>query len=423
MAINQWLGTADTVAQVDTFTPGGTIEADDIFILTIAGFDGTSEVVSATPGGTTPTDVVTALKAAWATAKAVSGSLASGMDESGTTTFILTSTTAGVAFKVTPTTTEAGGGAADAQTFVRVATTANGGPSDWQDANNWTLDVPGENGASEDTFISDSTVDILYGLDNTGASDPLLSCHTVQTYTGKIGHDEEAGFEGDYLQIETAALFIGENFDNSRSPGSTRTKIDVGSTVACEITGYNTSSNSDTNKPACRLKGNKSDHIIRDLRKGTYGLCFLDSETGQFASVFQSYAATVATDSQLTIGQGVVVATVEAVGGITTIKQATGKTIATVTNRGGTMLTIGAGQITTLNTKGGTVTPASTGTIATCNATGGITDFTASAEPRTVTNMKVAEGASLKVDTSVVTLTNGITAFESGRKQYTIADV
>lgn len=420
MAINQWLGTADTVAQVDTFTPGGTIEADDLFILTVAGFDGTSLVFSEAPGGTTPTEVVTALKAAW---NASTNTLATGITATGTATLILTADTAGTAFKVTPSTTEAGGGAADAQTFVRAATTANGGPSDWQSATNWSLGiVPGENGASEDTYVSDSTVDILYGLDNSGASDPLLSCHISQTYTGKIGHDEEAGFEGDYLQIETATLFIGENFDNSSSRGSTRIKVDVGSTVACEITGYNTSSSSDTNKPACRLKANKSDHLIRDLRKGTYGLCFLDSETGEVASVFQSYAATVATDSQLTIGQGVTVATVEAVGGITTIKQATGKTITTVTNKGGTMLTSGAGAITTLNTEGGTVTPANTGTIATCNAKGGTTDFTASAEPRIVTNMNVASSAKLKIDTSVVTLTNGITAFESGRKQYTIAD-
>jgi len=423
MAINQWLGTASAVAQVDTYTPGGTIEADDLFILTITGWDGSSLAVSAAAGGTAATDVVTALRAAWDVQKAISGSLAENITATGTGTIILTADTAGVAFKVTQSTTEAGGGAADDQTFSKASTTANGGPNDWQDTNNWTLNVPGENGASENTVISDSTVDILYGLDNTGASDPLLSLKTKMTYTGKIGHDEEAGFEGAYLQVETAALFIGEDFDNSRAAGSSRTKIDVGSTVACAITGYNASNSTDTNKPACRLKGNKSDHIIRDLRKGTYGLCFLDSETGQVDSVFQSHAGNIASDSQLTIGQGVVVATIEAIGGLTTVKQLTGQTVTTITNGGGTLLTIGAGAITTLNIEGGTVTPASTGIITTCNATGGETDFTASAEPRTVTTLKVGGGATFKINEDVVTLTNKIQAFEGGRLQYRVSDV
>ena len=40
MANIRWIGGATKVAQVDTFTPGGTIEADDIFILTATGWDG-----------------------------------------------------------------------------------------------------------------------------------------------------------------------------------------------------------------------------------------------------------------------------------------------------------------------------------------------------------------------------------------------
>jgi hypothetical protein len=415
MPINQWLGTAPAIAEVDTFTPTNP-NTNDIYYILMSGFNGTSSQVSFTVVGTeTPTAVVTGLTAAIA---ADTSGLFAGITVSGTTTLILTANTAGTAFKATaPTPFDGGGGSAPA--LARVATTANGGPNDWQDSNNWSLlNIPGENGASEETRLKDSSVDILYGLVNTSPSDPLLSLHQEQTYTGLIGHDENAGFEGDYLQIQTAKLFIGEDFDGSRSPGSSRVKIDVGDTVACEITGYNTSSTSDENKPACRLKANKSDHIIRDLRSGTYGLCFLDTETGEVGSIFQSFVSNAASDSRLTIGQGVTVATVESIGGRTTVKQAAGKTITTLTNEGGSMLTIGAGEITTLNTKGGTVTPASTGLITNFNGTGGDTDFTASAEPRTVTNFKVDSGATWQIDTSVVTLTNNIEAFESGRVQY-----
>ncbi len=421
MAINQWLGTSDTVAQVDTYTPGGTIEADDLFILTITGFDGTSLVFSEAAGGTTATDVVTALKTAW---NASTNTLASGITASGTTTLILTADTAGVAFKVVQTTTEANGDPADAQTFGKASTTPNGGPSDWQDTDNWSLgtvpgeDVGGDN--SEEVFVTDSTVDILYGLDNTGATFFLKSLHTNMTYTGKIGHDETAGFVGAYLQIKTALLFIGENFDQSTSPGSSRIKIDVG-TVSSEITVYNTSSRSDTNKPACRLLANHTDTIIRDIRKGTVGFSFLDTETGRLESAFQSYnsPSSRATDSQLSIGIGATIDSfVTAVGGKTTIKTA----VPTITNKAGTLLTIGSGAITTLNANGGTVTPASTGVITTTVVRAGICDFTASAEPRTATNIQVAAGADLRIDTSVVSAPNGILPLESGRLQYRVSD-
>jgi len=422
MAINQWLGTAAVVAQVDTYTPGGTIEADDLFILTITGFDGTTEVVSVAAGGTAVADVTAALTTAWNLAD---GDLIESITAAdNTTNLTLTADTAGVAFKVTQTTTEAGGGAADDQTFAKASTTANGGPSDWQDADNWSLGtVPGEDTGddTEEVYVTDSTVDILYGLDNTGATYFLKSLHTDMTYTGKIGWDEEAGFIGAYLQVETALLFIGENFDDSRSSGSTRTKIDVGSTNPCEITVYNTSSRSDTNKPACRLMADHTDTIIRDIRKGTVGFSFLDQEAGRLESAFQSYAnpTSRASDSQLSIGRGATIDTfVNSVGGKTTIKCA----VPVITNKAGTLLTIGSGAITTLNSNGGTVTPASTGTITTTVVRGGVCDFTASAEPRTVTNLQVAAGATLKIDTSVVTATNGIVPLEAGRLQYTVSD-
>ena len=422
MATNEWLGTATSVAQVDTFTPA-TVEINDIFTLTATGFDGTSDSISYTAVAATAADVAAALVIAW---NAATGSLFTGITASGTVTVILTSDTAGTAFKVASSTTDGGG--AGTQTFARVATTANGGVNDWQDATNWSLGtVPGEDTGgdnTEDVYIRDSAVDILYGLDNTGSTYYIKSLHADMTYTGVIGHNEEAGYEGDYLEIETALLYIGEDFCNTNSAGSSRLKIDIGAyDQKCIVTVYNTSTSNDTGKPAFRLKANNSLHEIRDIRKGTVGICCLPSETGKVASIFQSWTTSRGSDSTLSIGQGLTVTTIEALGGISYIKQASGKTITTLTSEGGTMLTLGAGAITTLNTDGGSVTPSSTGVITACNVKSGTCDFTQSAEPRTVTTLKVDEGATLKIDEDVVTLTNNIQAYDGGRLQYRISAV
>ena len=414
MSINQFLGTATPVAQVDTFTPA-TIEATDVFTLTVTGFDGTSDSISYTAVDTSATTVSGALIAAW---NLEAGSLFTGITASGTATVILTADTAGVAFKVASSAVDGGG--ADTQTFTRVATTPNGGPSDWQDADNWTLNVPGENGAGEDVFIADSDVDILYGLDNTSPSATVDTIHTDVSYTGLIGWDEDAGFVGDYLQVHATEIFIGENFDDGNAPGSARTKIDAG-TVQTAFTIYNTSSQSDTNKPACRLLANNASSIVRDVRKGTVGFSFLDSETGVIGTAFQSYkdSSQKATDSQLSIGRGATITSLEAVGGKTTVKCAA----TTLTNKGGTMLIIGEGAVATINADGGTTFPASTGLVGLCNVKSGICDFTVSAEPRTVTDLKVKSGATLNINTSIVTPTNEIQAFESGRFSWRVSDV
>ena len=425
MAINDFLGTATAVAQVDTFTPAN-VEADDIFTLTVTGFDGTSETFSYTAVDTSATTVSGAIIALW---NAKTESLYTGITASGTDTVILTADTAGTAFKVASTTTDGGG--ADTQTFARVATTKNEGPNDWSSTTNWSLGtVPGEDAGgdnSEDVYVRDSAIDILYGLDGSGATSYLKSLHVDMTYTGKIGHDEDAGYAGDYLQVETALLYIGEDACNTRIAGSSRIKIDVGSTQKCVTTVYNTSSSNDTGKPAFRLKANNSDHEIRDIRKGTVGICCLTSESGEVASIFQSYDTNIASDSTLTVGEGLTVETIESIGGIINIHQLSTKTITTLTNSGGAMKTFGAGVVTTFDGDGGTITPSSTGTITTYIAGGGLTDFTKSAESRTVTNLQYKAGARLKIDvltggSGVVTVTNGITPYTDGRKQLTISD-
>lgn len=56
-----WQGGAAAVAQVDSLTPGGTIEADDLFLVTLTAEDGTTHVLSVAAGATTITATVDVL--------------------------------------------------------------------------------------------------------------------------------------------------------------------------------------------------------------------------------------------------------------------------------------------------------------------------------------------------------------------------
>lgn len=110
------LGSSTATAQVNTITVGGTIEVGDVFSVTVNG-----TAYSFTAATTAVADIVAGLRSAVATG-APAGITVGG---AGATTFTLTAATAGVPFTASVATTEAGGGAADAQTLTNTATTAN----------------------------------------------------------------------------------------------------------------------------------------------------------------------------------------------------------------------------------------------------------------------------------------------------------
>ena len=411
MAINTFLGTAPAVAQVDTFTPGGTIEADDIFILTVSGFDGSSLVVSAAAGGTAATDVVTALKAAWVTSQ-TTGSLTENITASGTATLILTADTAGVEFKVVGTTTEAGGGAADDQTFIRAATTANAGPNSWDDANNWSEGtIPGAT-AGEDTVIENSSVDILYGLNQSGAAETLTTLRFKRTYTGLVGWNGGTGLVGDYLQVKATKAFIGGHFASGNPSGSGRIKIDFGSTQATVIQ-YFMATSADSPKPAFRMLADNAATIIQEIRKGSAGVAQGTGETSTIGSALISFDTNRSPDASLEIGSGTTITTVTGDGGETYVFAAA----TTITSNGGTLTTAGTGAVTNLIVAGGSVESSSTGTVGTCTITkGGTCDFTKNAEARTVTTLTLDDGV-LQYDKAIVTITSKVEPGSNGRTQ------
>jgi hypothetical protein len=146
MPYNRWIGgcggTAER-AQVSTLTFGGTWEANDNVAVTLTAEDGTStQVVTTVAGDTTIANiiatVVTDLNNAADRTNANFNGLFEGISfvAASGTTITATSLVAGKPFSLSVTTTENGGGAADAQTLSAAVTTTNIGKLDWNTASN-----------------------------------------------------------------------------------------------------------------------------------------------------------------------------------------------------------------------------------------------------------------------------------------------
>lgn len=201
MPTNVWTGAAAAVAQVDQLTPGGTIEADDVFIVKLTDPDTSREAsVQASPGGTSVAAVCAAVVAAMQASPDPLFRAVTASDE--TTHVLVTAVVAGRPFACTVQTTEAGGGAADDQTFTREAVTPSAGPNDYNVAANWSLGHVPTTG--EDVDIPPGTPAILCGLNQ--------SAVTIGAFTRHVGSSAAIGRWDDgilrYLRIKPTALTI-----------------------------------------------------------------------------------------------------------------------------------------------------------------------------------------------------------------------
>lgn len=399
MADIRFIGKAPLVAQVDTFTPGGTIEAGDIFTLTITGADGSVESITFAATATTAANVAAGLVALW---NLQTGPLMSAITASGTVTVILTADTAGAAFEVVGTTTEANGDAADDQTFVRVATTANSGPGDWRNTANWSGGaLPGAS-AGDNVYIEDAT--ILYGLDQSGTAETLANLNILRS---QIGSNPAAGFLPVYLQAKATIANIAKLIGPGDSAETSPININFGST-ASTITIFDSGSNSNSNNPAIRILCNSASTVLH-LRKGKVGIALGDGETATIGTINQNFDTTQDSDTELYLGAGVTLTTLAKTGGKAIIN--CGATL--ITNNGGDLRTEGSGVITTLTCSKGEIIINSTGTITNLNAIGeSVVDETKSSAARTVTTPKVGGSGKIK-HSSAVTHTNQAARYEA----------
>lgn len=299
-----WTGNAATVAQVDTLTVGGTVEADDIFIVTINGKD-LSVVAGDTDVDTVASTIANAFNAS--TEPEFTEITAEASGSGGTLT--LTADTAGKPFTVTVSTTESGGGTADAQTFGRSATTANKGPNVANDTDNWS------GGAlptgSDDVYFENSAVSCLYELDHFSAV-AFTSLTILKSYTGYIGLPERATansttyneYRPTYFDLAATTLKIGEGGGN----GSQRLKFNFGSTqMTAEV--FGTGANLESGIPACLLKSTNASASLT-VFGGNVGVAALAGET--------STVALTQRGGVVYLGGGVTAKTIDKTGGTLT---------------------------------------------------------------------------------------------------------
>lgn len=401
-----WKGGAPAVAQVTTCTVGGTVEADDIFKITIG-----TKTLSVAAGSTAAATVATTIAAAFnalsstdypefaeITALATSGGA-----------FTLTSDTAGVPFTVTLATTEANGSAADNQTFTQAATTANSGPNDWSTAANWSGGAVPVN--SDDVYFEDSTIDCFYGMDQSAVT--VTSLTIRNTFTGTIGlpRTNENGYveyRDTYLKIGATTITIGQGSGD----GSGRIKINAGS-VQAALNVHNSGTALDDGVPSILFLGTHASNAIT-VSGGSVGVAFYAGEVSTVSSL--KVSVTDGLDmSEVVCGLGVTLGTVVNYNGSITCDTTTAA-ITSLTQYGGQLIIDGkANAVTALTIYGGTAyyNTAGTCTLAVVGASGTL-DFRRDMRAKTVTQLNCYDGASVYDTAGVLTLTNGIDLIACG---------
>ena len=298
-----WRGSAAAVAQVDTLTVGGTVEADDIFIITMTDEKGETEVLSVVAGSTTKTAVATTIAAAFNASTHYMFTPITALAVGETVT--LTADTAGVPFYAAATTTETGGGGADDQTFIRAATTANSGPYDWNTQANWfddegDNDLPGSEAADTVYVEGDSAgnATIKYGLDQ----DAITVLTALNITRAQVGENGQDGRPPTYLRILATTV----NINYPCGPGTPRhsapVNVDV-TTTASTINIYDSGTNNPTTEPAVNILANEATTDIY-IKKGIVGIASHAGETGAIDILNVSFVSNRTGDAKVYIGAG-----------------------------------------------------------------------------------------------------------------------
>jgi hypothetical protein len=435
MADVRWIGGAAAVAQVDDITPGGTIEAGDIFILTVTGENADTTTVTFTATATTVANVTAGLTAAWNASTHYLCTPITAADV--TTKLTLTADSAGVPFYVAATTTEAGGGAADDQTIVRSSGTANSGPYDFATALNWDTGVVPGASALQSIIIEGAT--ILYGLNRTAAAE---APYYVEINDSQISQNPSRGRDPAYLYWDDAANIVINNYYGPGSP-TYASPMFIKTTVSTPtITVYNTGTNSDTDLPAVWLYTTDANAIINVL-SGKVGIGYEEKYAAGNVNV-----ATLNVSSGAYVYIGTATTTTINNNGGTVVRNNSGEYMATYRQTGGTfsgygaatttiisggtydaihdsdtsscVFTVNSGSVTikdggaytglmdSLILNGGYVYYNAGGTVTLATVLGGTLDMTACAKTNTITTLKLDAPGVFKYNPAQTTLTNKI---------------
>lgn len=381
MAHNRWLGRAGAVAEVNILTVTGVWAAGKKITITINGKD----LVITIGSLITTAQVATTIKEAWE-GESFTDTTATVVPDGGGPDFTehsemtatvsgsavtLTADTAGVPWNTNDgmnVTEDADGGITWTQ---NTADTVATGPNFADNVDNWSAGTLPT--TAEDVWVDNSDVSIQYGLDK--IADTLATLNIAASFTGDIGlpRTNASGYpeyRKDYWAIEATDINVGYG----EGQGSGRIKLDslaVQSDVAVESTG----SSAEPGVSTFLWKGTHVDNTLR-VMDGSVGVAEFNGEEANLAS------ATIA-GGEIYLSEGITwkaANTIDIETAEVTLRIDTAG-VATVTNSGGTLaitttaaVLFDAVIVATLNAKGGTTTIRGTGTITACNVGGLIED-------------------------------------------------
>lgn len=392
MATCRWRGDAAAVAQVTTLTVGGTIETSDIFTVTINGKD-----VTITAGSTVAATVAATIQAALAASTIPEFQELAWTVNSAVITG--TADTAGVPHTITATTTETGGGAADAQTFVAATATAATGPNHWDNADNWSNGAVPVN--SDTVYVEETTTSILYGLDQNAVT--LTALNVAQSFTGSIGLPRlnslgYVEYREQKLKISATTINIGYGSGG----GPKRVYLNTGTVQT--VINVSGSGSSPDGGPAVRWIGTNANNELNIMR-GTVGAAYEAGESASIVILRVGYVSNIAGDATVVCGSGC--------GTITSISQSggslqTNSAVTTWTMTDGTGEHM-SGALGTMYLDGGTLHYRSTSPLTTLLiGDGGKVSFARDMRSRTVTNCTINSKGGLADPFKTVTFSNGI---------------
>lgn len=392
MASKYWLGSAAAVAQVDTYTPAGSITTGDVNHLVYTAPDGSTQDISFTVGGTTTAAAVSAgLIAAWA-ANPITAAAATA---SGTATVVLTARAAGVPFSVASSVTGSG-------TLTRAATTASSGPSDWAIAANWSDGAVPATGDSV-TLDGRGAAGPLYSLDQSAVT--LANLNIDRGFAYVVGSTLLA------LKISATNWRIGQPPSDGSSPaGSMLINLDFGTN---QFTGRMIGSNNTgtSGLPTVNVAGTHASNAV-----------FMSGGALGIGTAKPAQSSTVASASisggKLTLGSGVTWTTLTNSGGTMIVNS--GSSSGTINNYSGTLTTEGSALIGTIAGYGGAIYAnhrvPSSASLTNFEALGAAWDFTGNESAITMTNTTLRSGSITMANPSQITF-GAISIDANGRSQ------
>lgn len=356
MATRRWAGGAPRVAQVQSYTMGGTWEVGDLITVTIGAKSWSYAVTSTTIATFLPLFVTAfnALDSAnYAEFKEITASATSPI-------LYLTGATAGKPFVATLITTESNGGTADSQTIeggtsatTGTSVTACSSPNHWSIAANWIEAAVPANG---DDVVIDRGPSILHGLDQNAVTLATLKILPSFLSTSEIGlpsNTNPSSPASGYPEYRDQRLKIGATVVDIDTQ-SRRVRLDL-SPASTTVTIRNTGQPVSANEKALDLKATTTANVF--VQKGSVGVNALSGDTGTIADLNVSYRQSVESDCDVECGAGCTVTNLDQSGGQVALKNGAG----TVTKSAGTITVEGA--VTTLKNRGGVCYLDGTGTI------------------------------------------------------------